>query len=315
MLPHAGVIRAACPDGRTCDFAKLLAATQPIVSSADVAICHLEVPIAPAGVTWSGYPLFGAPPQIADGLRATGWDRCSTASNHSLDKKSAGIDSTLNELDRVGLGHAGTARTEEESRPVVFEAKGVKIAHLSYAYGFNGLKRPANQLWRANLINADRIEADARTARAMGAEIVIVSMHWGLEYRSAPTTDQIRLAKRLTQAGDIDLIVGHHAHVLQPVGRFNDRWVIFGMGNHLSSQQFQKRPSSTEDGVIFTVNFHADGPRFVAEKPKAFATYMSPTKRVVVIDSVLGAPAGQPSAAAIQSKRRTASVIGDYLVF
>ncbi|MCB1039899.1 MAG: CapA family protein, partial [Acidimicrobiales bacterium] len=165
----------------------------------------------------SGYPSFGAPDELLDAVKDVGYDGCSNASNHSLDRGRAGIDRTLAQMDARGLRHAGTARTAEEGAATTFyEVGGAKVAHLSYAYGFNGYSIPADAPFAANQIDVARIRADAALARRRGAALVIVSLHWGEEYRSAPTAFQREVASALLPSPDIDVIVGHHAHVVQP---------------------------------------------------------------------------------------------------
>src|SRR5437016_6180171 len=111
------------------DFAPLMASVKLLVQKADLAIAHLETPLAKPGGPYRGYPLFLGPPQIAAALKQTGYDLCPTASNHSFDGGAAGIDRTLDTLDTAGLKHAGTAtsRTEAEQITVV-DVNGVKVA-------------------------------------------------------------------------------------------------------------------------------------------------------------------------------------------
>jgi Bacterial capsule synthesis protein PGA_cap len=99
------------------DFRPLLAGVAPIVQGADVAICHLETPLAPPGGPYQGYPTFSVPPEIAPALADTGFDACSTASNHTFDQGAAGVDRTLATLDAAGIRHAGSARTPRRPRP------------------------------------------------------------------------------------------------------------------------------------------------------------------------------------------------------
>ena len=114
--------------------------------------------------------------------------------------------------------------------------RGIRIAHLSYAYGFNGLPLPADAPWSANLIDAGRIHADAARARQEGAALVVVSLHWGTEYRAAPDGFQESVVSQLLPSEDIDLVIGHHAHVVQPVRKVGATYVVFGLGNELSNQ-------------------------------------------------------------------------------
>jgi hypothetical protein len=168
--------------GTGYDFGPLFAPIAPVVGAADLALCHLETPLSADDGALSSYPVFNVPNELADAIGGAGFDGCSTASNHALDRGAPGIDATLFHLDRVGLGHAGTARTPEEAASVrSYRAGGATVAHLSYTYGFNGFRLPAGEPWRANAIDADRILADAAVARAAGADLVVVSLHWGVE--------------------------------------------------------------------------------------------------------------------------------------
>jgi hypothetical protein len=217
------------------DFAPMLAAIKPVVSGADLALCHLETPLAPPGGPYAAYPSFSSPPQILGALKETGYDACTTASNHTFDKGAAGVDRTLEELDAAGLAHAGSYRSAAESRrTTIVTAAGVRVALLSYTYGFNGSSFPGGDEWRANVIDPDRIVADARTARRRGAQIVVVAVHWGTEYRHEPNELQRTVAPKLARSRDVDLVVGHHAHVVQPVERIGRTWVAYGLGNLLA---------------------------------------------------------------------------------
>lgn len=211
------------------DFAPMLAGIRPYVSGADLALCHLETPLASPGGPNEGYPSFAAPPQILPALVATGYDACTTASNHSFDQGAAGIDRTLDALDAAGVAHAGTARSRAEAgRTTIVTAGGVKVALLSFTYGFNG---GGGDAWRAAVIDDDRITAAARRARERGAEVVVLSLHWGTEYQHEPNRQQLKLARELARVPDIDVIIGHHAHVVEPIERIGDTWVVYGLGN------------------------------------------------------------------------------------
>jgi poly-gamma-glutamate synthesis protein (capsule biosynthesis protein) len=207
----------------------------PVLDGADVALCHLEVPVAPDGRLTS-YPSFGAPTEIADGIASAGYEGCSTASNHSLDRGYAGVVSTLEQLDRVGVRHAGTARGPWETGPGLYRVGEVDIAHLSYSYGFNGYRLPANAPWAAAQIDVERIKRETADARRAGAELVVVSLHWGTEYRHDPDTFQRATADALLPSPDIDLLIGHHAHVVQPIELVDGTYVVWGLGNQVSNQ-------------------------------------------------------------------------------
>ncbi|WP_351227298.1 CapA family protein [Streptomyces sp. NPDC002133] len=242
VLPHDSVIRQAkeAAGGDGYEFRPMLAGVAPVVSGADVAICHMETVYGDDDGPYTGYPAFTSPPQIAEALRATGYDSCSTASNHTLDDGAEGLRRTLDALDRAGIEHAGSARTEAEARePAWLRAGTAKIAQLAYTYGTNGYPLPAGQPWAVDLIDERKIVEDARAARRAGADVIVVSLHWGTEWQTAPDARQLRLGRALTASRtadrpDIDLVVGTHAHVPQAYERVNGTWVVYGMGDQVA---------------------------------------------------------------------------------
>lgn len=241
LLPHTPIDAVARANGRATgaayDFGPMLAPMAPVLGRADLAICHLEVPVAPTPAQVSGYPSFGAPPELVDAAAAAGYDGCSTVSNHALDKGRAGIAATLGRFDAAHLGHAGSARTAEEAARIqVYDVHGVRVAHLAYAYGFNGYPIPRDAPWAVAQIDPDRIRADAHRAREAGADLVVVSLHFGTEYDQRPSAYQRDVAGRILPSPDIDLIVGHHAHVVQPVELVGGTYVAWGLGNQLANQ-------------------------------------------------------------------------------
>ncbi|MFG2347429.1 CapA family protein [Streptomyces phaeochromogenes] len=241
VLPHSSIIDRAQADagGYGYDFRPMLSGVKPVVARADLAICHMETVYGADG-HYTGYPTFKSPPQVAEGLAATGYDACSTASNHTLDDGAAGIHRTLDALDRAGVRHAGSARSAAEAdAPTIMQTGTAKVAHLAYTYGTNGFPLPAGEPWAVNLIDPDRIVTDARAARKAGADVVVVSLHWGTEWQDEPDAQQLTLGKRLTGARtdgrpDIDLILGTHAHVPQAYEKVNGTWVIYGMGDQIA---------------------------------------------------------------------------------
>lgn len=256
VLLHSPLWRQALTDGGggAYDFAPLLAGIAPTVAGANLAICHLETPLAPPGGPYSSYPVFSVPPEIATALATTGFDACTTASNHTYDKGADGIDRTLNSLDAAGIAHAGSARTPEEAGAItLLPVNGATVALLSYAYGFNGIPAPRGEVWRSNEIDEARILADAARARQAGADVVVVALHWGNEYSHEPSAQQQALAPTLIRSPDIDLLVGHHAHVVEPVEPIDGEWVVYGMGNMIAYQG--TLGSDKEEGLLMRFTF------------------------------------------------------------
>lgn len=259
------------------DFRPMFADVRSLVSSADVAICHQETPVSAdnTSLTGPGVLSYNAPRQLAEGLRWAGFDGCDTASNHMWDRGLTGIRSTAQVLDRAGLAHAGASGSAAGAgRPARYRTSGGAIvANLAYSYTITNQGGPNTSvppsapwlrraLWPAQ--GAAGIERDARAARGRGADIVVVSLHWGSEYHRAPTVEQRALARQLLRSGVVDLIVGAHAHVVQPCEKINGRYVVYGMGNFLSNQapsQGTLLTPSTQDGVLVLATFQrrADG--------------------------------------------------------
>lgn len=262
ILSHTPVIAQALAYGGTgtYDYRPMFADVQAELSAADLAICVLETPISSSNGRLSGYPTFYAPTELAAGIASAGYDGCATASNHSIDQSVEGLKSTLNQLDRAGVKHAGMARDQAEAdRITTYDVGGVKVAHLSYTYGLNGLVLPPGEEYRVNVTEETAVLDEAARAKAEGADFVVLSIQWGNEYQREPTPIQLGQADVFTASGNVDLIVGNHAHVVQPVAVINDVPVIFGLGNFLSNQSGECCRTETQDGVM--VIAHVEGSR------------------------------------------------------
>ena len=258
LLPHLPIVARAQAHagGRGYDFRPMLRPIRRWVRRNSLAFCHVETPLTPAPPV--GYPRFNSPPALARAVKATGFDACSTASNHSVDRGQAGIDSTRRALRRAGVGHTGSfSRRRQQRRPLMLRARGVEVAFLSYTQMTNGIPLP--HPWSVNLARAGRILRDARRARRAGARVVIVNLHWGTEFQHAPDAFQKALARRLGRSRAITAVVGQHAHVVQPI-RSRRRHIVFGTGNLLSNQSAACCPAATQDGVLVRLHLVV-GPR------------------------------------------------------
>ncbi len=295
-LPHSPLWRQAQRNtgGAGYDFIPMFEPIAPAISAVDLAVCHLETPIAPEGEAFTTDPLYGVPPDIATARAQAGFDRCSTASNHSLDRYPRGVDRTIDVLEANGIGQSGMARSAAEAEPSVFIVNDIVMSHLSYTYATNGIPPPDDQPWRVNYIDAAQVIADASAARELGAEFVFVAMHWGTEKVVEPNEQQRTVAEQITASGMVDLVVGHHAHVLQPIEQVNDVWVAFGLGNILSNLPVNDRwPDSSQDAAIveFTITTNADGTVEVA-RPVVRPTWVDKNNgwRILDVDAALADP-------------------------
>ncbi len=272
-----GAAAAGRAHGSDYNFSGVFADVAALIGAADLAICHLETPLAPPKGPFEGYPTFAVQPQIVDALAGAGYDTCSTASNHSLDGGFDGLVRTLDILDARGLGHTGTFRTEQDSQtPHLMTVDGVRVANIAWTYGLNGIPEPAGQPWAVNDFKpeAPQVEgmlAEAARARAAGAEVVIASVHCCTEYQPDPSPAQVAIAQALLFSPDVDLVIGHHAHVVQPFERINGEWVSYGLGNHIAQQDLP----ATYDSVIarFTFTRGPDG-HYAVSTAEAIPTYI-----------------------------------------
>lgn len=273
-IPHAAVL-AAARRGPGWDFDPIFAQVAPTIRAADVAICQLETPLGASGANLSHGFVMGAPAAFATGLRRAGFDGCSTANNHTLDQHLAGLRETRSIMARAGLQAAGPGPdAADPGQPAIYHAKGFTIAQLSYSYTLdntvgNTEHIPPEAPWAAanlyDVIGVSGIEADARRARAKGADLVLVSMHWGEEQDQHTTDEQRRFATELLSSGSVDYIIGNHPHVVQACQRIHGRMVNYSLGNALSDQTAgivayggRKSTAAVQDGMIALVTFRRD---------------------------------------------------------
>lgn len=224
--------------GDEFDFDPMFAQIKPIISGADLAIAHVEVPFAPAGGPYTGYPDFAAPPQIAPWMATMGWTMATTESNHSIDKGFAGLVRTRELLTRNGIMVEGTYATHQQrNTPVIKDVNGIKVAVIGGTYDLNGLTPPADKTWCVSMWDLPNLKAQAARAKKAGADFVMAHLHGGEEYQTAPNQDQIDRATALTADPNVDLVFGEHVHVVQPITKLNGKWVIYGMGNMVAQHK------------------------------------------------------------------------------
>ncbi len=257
IVVHDGLNAEAKRSDGSYDYMNVFRGAAAYVADADFAVATLETTFA-GTAEYTGYPVFKSPDGLAVTLKELGFDLINTGSNHCMDSYKGGLVRTLDVLEENGLAHVGTYRTQEErdetSGITVAEAGGIKIAFLSFTYGTNGIPvddHPyvANLIYRDYMttlqdIDYERIDADMAAARAVGADVIAVFMHWGAEYQTTPNKDQYALADHLFEQG-ADLILGGHTHVPEPMelrqvtdlsGREKTGYICFCLGNLVSCQ-------------------------------------------------------------------------------
>ena len=246
------------------DFSPMFKYVSKSFTDATVAVGNLEARLAGPSRGYSGYPTFNTPEHLAIDLKELGLDVMTTANNHTLDLGFSGLESTLTYLDDAGLVHTGSARTQEEQDKILMQdLNGIKTAFLAFTYGTNGIPVPSGKEFCVNLIDKDFIKSKIDQAKAEGAELICVSMHWGDEYHTEPNATQKDLAKFLI-TNDVQVILGCHPHVLEPMemktvtmedGSTKTGFVIYSMGNFFSAQTF----ANTRNTLILNVQVRKDG--------------------------------------------------------
>lgn len=221
----------------------LFSGIAPLLRRADFAFANLECPLAlasPKVPKIPRAPSFKADPALAPALRSAGFDLLSLANNHALDCGSGGLGETLRALGEARLQAVGAGQNAAQAlQQVVTRARGVRIAWVGAcefaprwstpdAAHDRGAERPS-----IALASEASLRAQVRAARAR-ADVVVLSLHWGVEYQSTPSARQRQWARAALQAG-ADVVVGHHSHVLGPVEevRLNGRrrLVAYSLGN------------------------------------------------------------------------------------
>ncbi|MFO7721710.1 MAG: CapA family protein [Bacteroidales bacterium] len=227
----------------------------PWIKTHDLRIVNLETTLA--GAPFKGYPQFSAPDAYARDLRDAGFNLFCVANNHSVDRYNSGVLRTISVLDSFGIAHTGTFRDSlhrDTAYPMIVNVKGIRIALLNATYGTNGLNTKPPVI--VNMIDRKMMEKDLAKARSKNPDLIMAVMHWGAEYKRFPNEYQKSIAAFLAGQG-VDVIVGHHPHVLQPVewipqssdSAAGKTLVIWSLGNFYSNQRDRYR-----DGGMF-VNF------------------------------------------------------------
>ncbi|MEN0067183.1 MAG: CapA family protein [Myxococcota bacterium] len=247
IMIHRAVERAAASMASTRQtserhgYEALFEGIRTLVRDVDVAFANLETPVAPSRFRARRPRVFNADPLVVESLVATGFDLVSLANNHAFDQGPEGLEETMTVLDDRSLGFVGVGSTCEEARtPVVMRRSGLTVAFFAATELLNeDWNVRADATCTATLDPSDLIQR-AQAAREAGADFVVLSLHWGDEYVQDPGASRRRLARRLVEGG-VDVILGHHAHVLQPVElhRTSDgraALVAYGLGNLISNQ-------------------------------------------------------------------------------
>jgi poly-gamma-glutamate capsule biosynthesis protein CapA/YwtB (metallophosphatase superfamily) len=241
VLLHNTVYQDA-EEGDSYNFMPMFQDVETFLKSPDFTIANQESLPGGAQLGVSSYPAFNSPYEIVDALQQLGVDAVTTANNHSLDKGTKGVLSAISHYEEIGMPYTGSFKSEEDRENIrTFNVNGISFALLAYTYGTNGIPVPEGKDYLVNLIDLDLMKEDIQKAKELDVDMVVLAAHWGNEYERYANDTQKMLARELTNAG-VDLIIGHHPHVLQPIEKLTtedgrEAVVIYSLGNFLSGQE------------------------------------------------------------------------------
>ena len=229
--------------GNTYDFSPMYSEIKNLIQNANFAFINQETVMAGSSYGYSGYPLFNSPQELAHTLYDTGFNIINLANNHSMDMGAEGLYDTLDFLATIqGLEVIGARRSGDSHK--IFTANNISIGILSYTYAVNAFHLPQDNPNLVSLITERRMSREINILRPQ-CDFLIVSMHWGDEYSLQPSARQKDLARFFAEH-NVDVIAGHHPHVLQPVEVLNrpdggTTICFYSLGNFVSHQRGKER--------------------------------------------------------------------------
>ena len=288
VLMHMPVVNTTKVSGGY-DFTPIFQYLDDYSAAADYAVANLETTLAGLdnGYAYSGYPCFNCPDEIAFDLQEAGFDMILTANNHCYDTRTVGLKRTVQTVRGLGLETLGTHASADDTKYTVQEINGIKVGMLCYSYAtadeypdrasMNGILTSEDAKGLINYFDYDNltgfyneVSGYIDAMEAQGAQAVVMYIHWGEEYQLQANSNQTTVAQGLCDLG-IDVIVGGHPHVVQPVDLLSSTTdpdhktvCLYSMGNAISNQRrdlMNLNTGHTEDGVLFSFTFaeYSDG--------------------------------------------------------
>ena len=235
VLTHDSVLADAKKEDGSYDFKDMFSYIKSMIKDYDLKYVNQESIIGGPTFKYTGYPTFNAPDAIGNDLIDIGFNVFSLANNHAYDKGETAILYSNKYWKSKNVIVAGTySSLEERDNIKVYEKNGLKYAFLSYTTSLNGYQLSSDKNYLVNMYSNDKVKADVDKIKDK-VDIVMVAMHWGEEYTNTPTSSQKEIAKYLSDIG-VDLVIGSHPHVVQPIEYINNTLVIYSLGNFISNQ-------------------------------------------------------------------------------
>ena len=279
-LIHGSVYKDAYQNG-TYDFRPMLELIKPITQSFDLAYYNQETILGGTELGLSSYPRFNSPYEVGDAFLDAGFNLASLATNHTLDKGEKGVLNSLAYWQDKDIITAGQYSSfESRNQKQIYEKNGIKFAFFSYTTVTNGLLPPSGKEYLTNIYSYEKAKKDIEQVKGE-VDFIIVAAHWGTEYTLKETTSQRQMAQELANLG-VNLIIGTHPHVIEPVEYLNDgkTFVIYSLGNFISDQVGQDRLTGLMMAVTLSSTTFPDGSKEnLITNPKAELLYTKSTKK------------------------------------
>lgn len=241
-LIHNTCISAGEQSDGSLNYDAFYANMSSYIQAADLAVINQETMLGGDSFAYSGYPMFNTPWEVGEAAINAGFDVFTCATNHSMDVGSAGIEKELEFFSNYSeVTHVGTNASQEDYDAITYITKNdITFAILNYTYGTNGIPVPDDKPYLVNLLTEEKVTADVKTARE-NADVVIVFPHWGTENSHDVSEQQKEYVKLFSSLG-VDIVIGTHPHVLQPVEWYTNEetgkkmLVYYSIGNFISHQ-------------------------------------------------------------------------------
>lgn len=265
IMFHTPQIKAAYdPLREVYDFNSVFKYVKEYIESSDLSIGNFETVTGGDDLGFHGFPMFNSPESTILAIKDTGFDILTTANNHSLDQGKEGLINTIDNIENQGMKNIGTYK-EQDTPILIEEINEIKLALLSYSYGFNGMEytlTEEEQSYMINKIDETKIKEDIEKAKGLGTDMVVVFIHWGNEYHREPSEEQMDLGRKMVDWG-ANIIFGSHPHVIQRSEIIEkngkDNFIIYSMGNFISNQREESLDNPyTEDGIMVKIELEKD---------------------------------------------------------
>ena len=232
-LYHTGTYKDGYQSNGTYSFDYQLEQVKPIIEKFDLAYYNQESILGGKELGYSSYPTFNSPNEVGDAYVNAGFNLVSLANNHTLDKGTTGVMNSSAYWKTKDVVTAGSYSSQEDRQIKIHTKNNIDYAFLSYTITTNGIKVPYGKDYLVDVYSYEKAKADIESVK--DADVILVAMHWGDEYTYEPNSKQVEIATELSNLG-VDVVIGAHPHVVQPIDKINDTVVIYSLGNFISGQ-------------------------------------------------------------------------------